>query len=294
MSNTHLEEAILFDALLSLERLLGLAHGLASGGRLRAGHAERIGGKSVRRHELMAVASLGAAAVCLEQVLGVHGVHDVSRAAVDVGARLVVDLLHEVELGRVQHVVNGDAVGAEHALARLGRMRAAVDVRVAQLLLIGPIGLEVELALARRALEARAMVDGALDRTDALQRVHLATAARALGVHAGRCCRMLHGREDTIATIAVATATAAAAAVVGQVGKGRRHGRRCRLTTAAATATAVAAVGVRVGQAEVGAYGVDARVAAVVAARGRFGACAVFVVAFVVGVVQTGQVLLTE
>ena len=92
---------------------------------------------------------------------------------------LIIALLHHVELGRIEHVVNVNTIGSEDSLARLGRVRLAVDLAVVQVDLVRVVGLEVELPLAHQTLEARLVVDVALDGPDALERVHLVRAAQA-------------------------------------------------------------------------------------------------------------------
>ncbi|RNA30852.1 hypothetical protein BpHYR1_022318 [Brachionus plicatilis] len=59
-------------------------------------------------------------------------------------------------------------------------MRLAVDLLVAQIDLVGVVGLEIELPLAVVALEASLVVDVASDGPDALQSVHQAAAAETL------------------------------------------------------------------------------------------------------------------
>jgi len=92
---------------------------------------------------------------------------------------LIVELLHAIEPRSVQNAANEHIVGAEDALAGLGRVRLTVDLAVLQVDLVGVVGLEVELALALETLEADLVVDVALDGPDALERVHLVAAAEA-------------------------------------------------------------------------------------------------------------------
>jgi len=121
----------------------------------------------------------------LHEMLGVDGVQDMARIAVDDSLVLVVVAVDEVELGRVQHILDVDVVGAEGALAGLGRVGLAVDLAVGQVDLVRVVGLEVELALAGEALEAGLVVDVALDGADALQGVDLVGAAEALVLEVG-------------------------------------------------------------------------------------------------------------
>jgi len=118
-------------------------------------------------------------------MLSVDGMQDMAGIAVNNSLVLIVVAVDEVELGRVEHILNVDVVGAEGALAGLGRMGLAVDLPVGQIDLVRIVGLEVELALAGEALEAGLVVDVALDRTDALQGVDLIGTAETLVLEVG-------------------------------------------------------------------------------------------------------------
>ena len=109
----------------------------------------------------------------LNEMLSVHGMHYMPGTSVNIRLGLIVHLLHHVQLGRVQYVVNVDAVRSEDSFARLGRMRLAIYLPVVQIHLVGVVCLQIELTVAYQTLETRLVVNIAFDRTDALQRVDL-------------------------------------------------------------------------------------------------------------------------
>ncbi len=61
-------------------------------------------------------------------------------------------------------------------------MRLTVDLSLVQIDLIRVVGLEVELPVADQTLEARLVVDVALDGPDSLQSVYQVAATQALGL----------------------------------------------------------------------------------------------------------------
>ena len=97
----------------------------------------------------------------------------------------IVDSLHHIKFGRIEHIVNVNVVGAEGALARLGRMRLAIDLAIVQIDLIRVVGFEIELAVASQTLEAGLVVHVAFDGPDAFERVHLVAAPQTLVLEAG-------------------------------------------------------------------------------------------------------------
>ena len=72
-----------------------------------------------------------------------------------------------------------EIVRAEHAFARFGRMRLAIDLTIVQVDLIRVVGLQVQLAITRQTLETRLVVDVSLYRSDSLQRIHLIITSQA-------------------------------------------------------------------------------------------------------------------
>ena len=72
-----------------------------------------------------------------------------------------------------------DIISAEDALARLWRMRLAIDLPIAQIHLIRIVRLQIELSIARQTLKTRLVINIALNGPDPLQRVHLIAASQA-------------------------------------------------------------------------------------------------------------------
>ncbi len=109
----------------------------------------------------------------LNEMLSMHGMHDMPRTPINIRLGLIVHLLHHVQLGRIQHVVYIDAVRSEDSFARLGRVRLAIYLPIVQVNLVGVVGLQVQLTVADQTFEARFVVDVAFDWADPLQRVDL-------------------------------------------------------------------------------------------------------------------------
>ena len=112
----------------------------------------------------------------------------------------IVELLHNVQFGRLHDVLNVNVVRGEDALARAGHMALTVDLLVVQIDRIGEVGLEVQLSIAFQALEAELVVERVFDGSDTFDDVDqlLATAAsitrrRARGDLAGEIER---GRSE--------------------------------------------------------------------------------------------------
>ena len=112
----------------------------------------------------------------------------------------IVELLHDVQFGRLHDVLNVNVVRGEDALARARHVALAVDLLVVQIDRVGEVGLEVQLPVALQALEAELVVERVFDGPDAFDDVDqlLATAAsvtrrRARGDLAGEIER---GRSE--------------------------------------------------------------------------------------------------
>ena len=113
----------------------------------------------------------------------------------------IIDALHDIKLGRIEHIVNVNIVGAEGTLARLGRMRLAIDLPVVQIDLIRIIGFEIQLTIAGQTLEAGLVVHVAFDGSDAFECIHLVAASQTLILEAGivLCRRDQRGRVANVA-----------------------------------------------------------------------------------------------
>ena len=97
----------------------------------------------------------------------------------------IVELLHNVQFGRLHDVLNVNVVRGEDALARARHVALTVDLLVVQIDRIGEVGLEVQLSIAFQALEAELVVEGIFHGTNTFGNIdELLTATASIA----RCC----------------------------------------------------------------------------------------------------------
>lgn len=97
----------------------------------------------------------------------------------------IVELLHDVQFGRVHDIVNVHVLRGEHALARAWHVTLTVDLLVVEIDRIGEVGFEIQLTIAFQAFEAELVVEGIFHGTNTFGNIDELLAATA---SIARCC----------------------------------------------------------------------------------------------------------